>query len=60
MITIHHRGQYKVLEIDTTKAFFKGIAWRNLGAYGKKKFDNWIFLTNVKNAGSMRTKILYV
>lgn len=60
MITIHHRRGYKVVEVDTKKAEFKGLKWRELGGFGKKKFDNYLFLTNLKNKGTERTKIIYV
>lgn len=60
MVTTHYRQGYKVLEVDTRKAVFKDIPWAQLGSFGKKKFDNWLFLTNVKNEGTIRTRILYV
>lgn len=58
--TTHYRRGYKVLEIDTKTAVFKNIPWTQLGGFGKRKFDNWIFLNNLKNQDHYRTKLIYV
>lgn len=58
--TTHYRRGYKVLTVDTRTTTFKGFKWSDLGGFGKRKFDNWLFLNNAKNTGTTRTKILYV
>lgn len=57
--TIHYRNGFKVVEVDTKKATFKGMSWRDLGSFGKKKFENVVFLKNARNEKGLRTKILY-
>lgn len=43
-VTEHLRSEYRVLEVDTSKVEFKGLKWRDLGSWGKQKFENLIFL----------------
>lgn len=50
------RGEFTVLTIDTSKAKHQGIAWRTLGDFGKRKFENWIVLNRSKE----RLKFIYV
>jgi len=45
----------KVIEVDTSKATYQGIAWRTLGDYGKRKFENMLVLEQKE-----RIKIIYV
>lgn len=47
---------FKVLTIDTSKAKHQGIAWRTLGDFGKKKWENWIVLNRAKE----RLKFIYL
>ncbi len=37
-------GHIKTLEIDTSKARYNGISWKELGDFGKRKFENILFL----------------
>lgn len=46
---------YKVLVIDTAKAKWQGIAWRTLGDFGKRKWENAIVLNRSKE----RLKFIY-
>jgi len=55
IITERRVSDSKVIEIDTSKASYQGIAWRTLGDYGKRKLDNLIALEQKE-----RTKIIYV
>ena len=47
---------YTILSIDTAKAKWQGIAWRTLGDFGKRKFENAIILHNAKK----KLKLVYV
>mgnify|MGYP001578783321 FL=1 len=47
---------YTVLTIDTKKAKWQGIAWRTLGDFGKRKFENFLILTRAKE----KLKLVYV
>lgn len=37
--------QRRIVTVDTTKANYQGQPWRTLGDYGKRRFENLIFLT---------------
>jgi hypothetical protein len=50
------RDGFKVVEIDIKKATYQGRPWKSLGDFGKRKFENLVFLNNVKE----RIKIIYV
>lgn len=45
-VTVHYREGKKVLEVCAAKAVFKGLSWKSLGGWGKRKFENFIFLKN--------------
>ena len=47
---------YTVLTIDTKKAKCKGIVWRTLGDFGKRKFENFLILTRAKE----KLKLIYI
>ncbi len=47
---------FKVFEVDTKKSTYFGISWKDLGAYGRKKFENLVILKNSED----RIKVLYV
>jgi len=47
---------YKVITVDTGKATYQGITWKNLGDFGKRKWENYLFLSNPKE----RIKVIYV
>ena len=46
---------YTILIIDTKKAKWQGIAWRTLGDFGRRKFENHLILSRAKE----RLKIIY-
>lgn len=46
---------FHVFEVDTKKATFHGLKWRDLGGFGKKKFENLVYLESTKKP----MKILY-
>jgi hypothetical protein len=52
--TIHYRQGAKVLVVDTKKSHYHGLKWRDLGAWGKRKFENVLVL---KNADEQRLPI---
>lgn len=54
----HEKNQdgYRLVFIDTSKADYQGIAWATLGDYGKRKFENLLFLTRTKE----HLKVIYV
>lgn len=35
---------HRIVEIDTKKARYMGIPWRDLGDFGKRKFENLVVL----------------
>ncbi len=47
-VTKHERAGASVFEVDTTKALYKGIPWRTLGRWGRRKFENLIFIQHAK------------
>lgn len=49
-------GEFDVYEVDTEKATYKGFRFKDLGAYGRRKFENALVLTRP----TTRIKILYV
>ncbi len=46
---------YTTVCIDTSKATFRGIKWRTLGDFGKRKFQNLLIITRSKE----RLKFIY-
>ncbi len=48
----------KVLVVDTTKAEFRGKKVADLNGFEKRKFDNFIFLSN-QTAGRDKVKVVY-
>ncbi len=38
-----------VLEVDTDNAEYHGIKWRTLGDYGKRKWENFLYLHNQRD-----------
>lgn len=45
-----------VVAVDTSKARYFGIAWRDLGSFGKRKFENLVAMSGAHGY----SKILYV
>ena len=58
VFTVYYRPPYKVLEVNTTKSIYRGMPWRELGTWGKRKFENVIVLKNTEKGKPI--KILYV
>ena len=50
-------GDKFVLEVDTEQAELHGRPWRTLGDFGKRKWENFLFLHN-QRAGLL-TKFVY-
>lgn len=58
-VTTHFRQGFRVLEVDTKRIIFKSRAWRDLGSWGKQKFDNVLFLEHMNKEPKLLVKIIY-
>lgn len=47
---------FAVLTIDTTHATYQGVKWLAMGDFGKRKFENYLFMSRLPE----RIKCLYV
>lgn len=45
-VTKHKRDGRLVLEVDTDKVIFKNLHWKELGSFGKRKFENLLIIEN--------------
>lgn len=48
----------KVVIVDTKNATYKGLPWKNLGTFGKRKFENLLVIENHHSIGG-KPKIIY-
>jgi hypothetical protein len=48
----------KVVFVDTEKAMFKGIPFKSLGAFGRRKFENLLVMSGHQKVGGI-PKIRY-
>jgi hypothetical protein len=55
ILSEHQKDGFTAIVVDTTKATYQGIAWGALGDWGKRKFENILFLTRSPE----RIKIVY-
>lgn len=46
----------RVYEIDTAKARYFNFAWRDLGSFGRRKFENLLFFRD----SSQPMKVIYI
>lgn len=46
--------------VDTKKAVLRGMRWESLGDWGKRKFENLLFLTRMEENKYEKIKIKYV
>ena len=53
--SIRRIGDYTVATIDTNQATFQGYKWHDLGAFGKRKFENLVVISRA----SEQTKVIY-
>jgi len=53
---VRFKNGYRIVEVDTKKANYRGISWRNLGGFGKRKFENLIVMLDT----SEQVKIIYI
>ncbi len=44
--TMKKRKGFTVFEIDTAIALYKGIPWRSLGRFGKRKYENLLYINH--------------
>jgi hypothetical protein len=51
-----YRKGHLVLEVDTAKAVFKGSKWHELGGFGRRKFENYLYIKYARN----NPKVIYV
>lgn len=56
--TIHERQGRKVIEVDTKKAVYQGIGYKELSEFQKRKYENLVFFRT--NERGMFTKIIYI
>lgn len=54
-MTAHWRQGCGVIDVDVHKATFKGYKLWQLGAWGRRKFENVLFLNNPRE----RVKFIY-
>ncbi len=46
------------LFVDTTRAMLRGMKWGELGAWGRRKFENRLFLERI-HSKSNHIKVIY-
>ena len=56
-VRIYMRNEVKVIEVTTSKAQYQGIAWKQCSEFQKRKYENFIFLSN--NTG-LPMKFIYL
>lgn len=56
IVAIRNVEDYTAVEIDTNHATHQGRKWKELGDWGKRKFENLLILTRPKE----RIKIVYI
>lgn len=44
IVTERPRGERTIVSIDTNKAMLKGLKWKDLGTFGRKKFENLLII----------------
>jgi hypothetical protein len=49
------KGDQTVIEVDTKKATYQGLAWQTLGDFGKRKWENLLVLSRPTE----RVKVIY-
>lgn len=52
----HDQDGVIVVCVDTTQATYQGVKWLDMGDFGKRKFENFLFLSRQP----ARLKIRYV
>ncbi len=50
----HDEDGTRIIFIDTTKATYQGLPWKELGDFGKRKFENVLFLERQPTKLSIR------
>ena len=48
------------LFVDTKNAVLRGMRWAQLGDWGKRKFENMLFLTRMDGGSHDQIKIKYI
>lgn len=43
---VFYRDEVKVIEVDTNKAQYQGIQWKQCSEFQKRKYENFIVLAN--------------
>lgn len=55
-IVVHpNRNGYKVIEVDMKKSKYHGTSWIDLSEWQKRKYENFLFLSNQE-----RNKIKFI
>lgn len=55
-VTIHNRNGIKVIEVSMMKAKYQGIPWVECSEFQKRKYENFLFLSNQERN---RIKFIY-
>lgn len=58
VVTERTRDGFVYLFVDTKKATFRRMKWTQLGDWGKRKFENLLFLTRQNKHDKIRIKYL--
>lgn len=58
-ITTHFRQGCRVLDVDTDKVTFKDHKWKDLGSWGKQKYENHLFLEHMQKEPKRLVKVIY-
>lgn len=56
-VKIYMRDELKVIEVTTSRAKYQGIEWKQCSEFQKRKYENFVFLTN--NTGQP-IKFIYI
>lgn len=56
----HVQDGFTYLFVDTERALLRGMKWKHLGEWGKRKFENLLYLTRMNGNRNDKIKIKYV
>lgn len=53
---VRFKDGYRIVEVDTKKATYRGMPWHSLGSFGKRKFENIVVMKDT----SEQVKVIYI
>ena len=56
----YFRENLRVLEIKMNEANYQGIPWNKCSEFQKRKFENFVFLSNNRQGMEYKIKIVYI